>query len=291
MQLPNFYYVMVLINKDNELVQYPYYVINDEFYEKLKTHIILYVIKVVDKKIKSYEKTPIKNINSGYIPPRKFEPDDKIWRYMDFYKFEDLVQTSALYMSRIDMFPDNLEGISPESCKNSILSESRLDDEEMEQQLELFNERTAINRKNGFVCCWHLNKSLNPTMWQEYGKDNSDSVAIETTTGQLRKSFTNTTLPLIYEYIRYFDEPFFNQETYWFPSLFKRREFEYEQEFRCAIYAANLYGAKFTRLNLNLEHLITKIHLHPNAKIEQVNKIKKMLNDKNLKIAIEINKN
>jgi hypothetical protein len=52
-----------------------------------------------------------------------------------------------------------------------------------------------------------------------------------------------------------------------------------------------LYENKFARLNLNLEHLITKIYLHPNAELEQVNKIKKMLNGKNLKIPIDLNKN
>jgi hypothetical protein len=50
MQLPKFSYVMLLMNKDSELIQYPYYVINNEFYKKLKTHVILGVFKVKREK-------------------------------------------------------------------------------------------------------------------------------------------------------------------------------------------------------------------------------------------------
>jgi hypothetical protein len=98
--------------------------------------------------------------------------------------------------------------------KIQFLTTSGHDNEKKQQQLKLFNERTIINRKNGFVCCWHLNNSLNFSMWKEYGKDNSNSVAIETTIGLPKESLINETLPVIFEYIRYFDDPFFNQETY-----------------------------------------------------------------------------
>lgn len=288
MKLPEFRYVMILINKESKIEQYPYYVINDEFYEKLKTHLILGVLKVKDKQIISIEQTPTLNINSGYTPPKTFEPFDKIWRYMEYFKFEDLIKSSTLYMCRLDRFQDNLEGISPESCKNSILLDDRLDNEKKKEQIILFNERTLINRKNGFVCCWHLNNNLNSTMWKEYGKGSQDAVAIETNTGLLKKSFINKTLPIIFEYIRYFDEPFFNQETYWFPSLFKQRQFEFEKEFRCAIFADNLYNTESTRLKVNLQNLINKIHLHPNASNEQKTRIEKLLKDRNLNIPIEI---
>lgn len=102
-------------------------------------------------------------------------------------------------------------------------------------------------------------------MWNKYTKNHTDTVCIETTTGLLKSSFTNKSLPIIFEYIRYFEDPFFNQETYWFPSLFKKKEYDFEKEFRCMIFADNLYNSTFIKLEVSLSKLIKNIYLHPDA--------------------------
>lgn len=109
MKLPDFRYVMILVNKENQLIQYPYYTLNNEFYEKLQTHIILGVLKIRGEQILAVEHTPTLNINSASIPRQSFKSTDKIWRYIDFYKFKDLIESSSLYMSNLTSFKDNLE--------------------------------------------------------------------------------------------------------------------------------------------------------------------------------------
>lgn len=45
-----------------------------------------------------------------------YEPTKKaslIWRYIDFTKFVDLVDSSQLYFSRLDKFEDPFEGTMP----------------------------------------------------------------------------------------------------------------------------------------------------------------------------------
>jgi hypothetical protein len=115
MKPPDFQYNMILINKEGKQVQFPFYTINKEFYERLKDHIILGVLKVniKTKEIESIENTPQLNPNSGYYANDILKTGEKIWRYLELYKFEDLIQSSSLYHSRIDTFKDNLEGVSP----------------------------------------------------------------------------------------------------------------------------------------------------------------------------------
>ena len=143
-----------------------------------------------------------------------------------------MINQSSLYLTRIDQFKDNLEGISPESCRQSILEDHRFnnDNDKLTQNLELFEERMLNNRKSSFVCCWHINDKINKTLWDSYGNNSTESIAIETSVDRLNKATENSPVPFLFEPIRYFENPFFNQETYWFPTLFKNKDFEDERE-------------------------------------------------------------
>jgi hypothetical protein len=45
--------------------------------------------------------------------------DQKIWRYMDFTKFIDLLISDSLYFSRSDKFSDSFEGSLPRMTYNT----------------------------------------------------------------------------------------------------------------------------------------------------------------------------
>ena len=50
-------------------------------------------------------------------------PDDEtvVWRYMDFDKFEDLIQSSQLYFPRLDRMGDLTEGLFPTQAQEKII--------------------------------------------------------------------------------------------------------------------------------------------------------------------------
>jgi hypothetical protein len=165
--------------------------------------------------------------------------------------------------------------------------DNRLDEQKKKKNIKLFKERTALNRKTSFVNCWHINKSLNNVMREEYGVNSKESIVIETTSSRLEESFIDKRLPLVFEKIRYYEEPFFNQESYWFPSLFKTKKYEKEKEYRTAIYQANPYDKKFIKPKVDLNKLIESIHIHPKADKEFVKKINKIINNGGLNITIK----
>jgi len=43
-------------------------------------------------------------------PYKEIPPSETLWRYMDFWKFEDMLAKSALYFARQDRFSDPFEG-------------------------------------------------------------------------------------------------------------------------------------------------------------------------------------
>ena len=71
-------------------------------------------------------------------------PDIKIWRYLDFPKLIDLLQTRTLHFSRLDTLPDPFEGHVP--AGNHALSIAY-------QDHEAEKWRTAARRSCAFVNC------------------------------------------------------------------------------------------------------------------------------------------
>jgi hypothetical protein len=90
--------------------------------------------------------------------------DAKIWRYMDFTKFADLLQRSALWFTRLDGFPDKHEGLLPNSVLGAL---SMLSVENPNYGKFNYEEW----RKRGCVNCWHMNENESAAMWDLYSKD------------------------------------------------------------------------------------------------------------------------
>lgn len=65
---------------------------------------------------------PVEMFPDGLEPP---DPDAVIWRFMDLWKFERLLNDGALYFRRADLFLDQYEGLLPESRPLSICGRYR----------------------------------------------------------------------------------------------------------------------------------------------------------------------
>jgi len=54
------------------------------------------------------------------------DENEKVWRYLDFKKFVDLLESSELFFPRADKFDDKFEGTYPESIVESRKKRPRL---------------------------------------------------------------------------------------------------------------------------------------------------------------------
>lgn len=101
------------------------------------------------------------------------EPDDSdapVWRFMDFGKFKDLMETRELYFRRSDKLSDEHEGLPPEEFTRLSLRLDRYDigdNEKLNHDLG----STAQFRQAFYLNCWYLFNEETAGMWARYGKD------------------------------------------------------------------------------------------------------------------------
>ena len=100
------------------------------------------------------------------------EPTDLsayIWRYIDFWKLKDLLQTRDLYLCRSDNLNDEQEGLPPSEYE-SILNLSKYDLNDIRDRDHSIGS-IAQFRQSLYVNSWHLHIEETATMWAQYGKD------------------------------------------------------------------------------------------------------------------------
>lgn len=282
---PNWHKIFILGNKEQQLIKHYCLYEGISGYLKTEDHVIICQITRKGDKHTGIEDTPTLNPYYKSTPRVKLSEGQKIWRYMSFYKFLDLINTSNLHFSRIDQFKDKLEGISPESCKKAILNDKK-DKDKILENIRLYEKRLLNNRRISYACCWHINNNLNYEIWNEYGGKSFESIAIQTNLKSLNNELKKAPIPIINEPIRYFNNPFFNQEAYWFPTFFKRKEYSNESELRSIFYLPGEHDWTFRKINIKLENLINKIYVHPKSDKHHFKKIKDTIKEKGLNIQV-----
>lgn len=284
---PTEYKIWLMGNTNNEIVQRKCLIEGKVAYESLKNHAILGQINVLNndalqkvEKIK-LEITPISNVLSPIIPKSYVLKNNLLWRYVELYKFEDIITNKRLHYSRLDQFIDNLEGQTSFTGKRAIASIPNLSREQKLTSLKMYNKRMQNNRQNSFACCWHINDRINYSLWQKYGSE----ICIKTSASRLEIELEKTKIPFLNEPVQYFDEPYFNQNAYWFPALFKRNDFNHEKEFRSIIFVKG-FDLKFGKIKINPQKLISKIYIHPDKPKAFYLEIKKMVRENGMDIPV-----
>lgn len=190
-----------------------------------------------------------------YKEHNSFESIDdnkKIWRYMDFTKFVDILENQALFFARSDRFEDKFEGTLPianeviEEKENEI-SEDKRDYEHRECTLKLIKEI----RKHMLISCWHINDSESDAMWKLYSQS-TQSIAIQTSFGRLKEAFKNTDETIYIGKVKYID---YNLDVISESSLYnfwlhKRKAFSHENELRAIICRCDINKIKYADLNI-----------------------------------------
>jgi len=287
---PDWYKAFVFAGTDSQITQHKCLYEGKGAYEKLRNHVILAQITVRNNvedrnQHTDIENTPVGTHISNLTPREDLLVSNRLWRYLDYFKFEDLIKSQSLYFSRLDRFQDKLEGVSPFSCIKAIASDPEKNEEQKREAIRLYKIRMERNRQIGFACCWHINDNLNFDMWDSYGRNVSDSIAIRTSERKLSSSLRKSGFPFLNEPVQYFEEPYFNQNAYWFPTMFKREEYQNEQEFRSILFAHGI-SLGGIRIKVNLEDLIDRIYVHPNASKDFFKEIRNFVKASGLQIPI-----
>lgn len=218
-------------------------------------------------------------------PPVLKKPENenaKIWRYMDFTKFMDILERRSLYFTRSDKFEDPFEGISSKVTKEerlqyindigkqcgSIIKDAFLSSSEhLDRKVR---EWTAIN-------CWHMNEYESDAMWKLYLKSN-EGIAVQSTYKRLNNSFSDLEEKVCIGQVNYIDYELDNmqyKDNMLAPFLHKRKSFEHERELRAIMMKIPKKGERYdydgeafehgTYVQVNLDELIDKIYVAPTA--------------------------
>ena len=168
------------------------------------------------------------------------KPSDQhavVWRYLDFTKFVDLLDTTSLFFTRSDKFHDKFEGSYPSfnvNRRDEVYREIKQNVpaavfQRMAETSKSFRRWVAVN-------CWHLNSHESAAMWRLYLKSD-EGIAIQSTYSRLESSFLPSGEQIYAGVVKYID-----YETEWmpegnlfYPFVHKRQSFAHENELRCVL--------------------------------------------------------
>jgi hypothetical protein len=208
----------------------------------------------------------------------------KIWRFIDFWKLVDLLETRELHFTRLDQFPDALEGTKsgPAWERDIRATFDRYMTEAFpptqagiqaarEGALGVVSVDQDFTRATTFASCWHMNEDFNPALWASYTKE-PNPVAIESTVERLL--FAANYQPggriIHIRPIKYIDHASEDMDD-WMKHLFKDKKYEFERELRAHVYEAGhhesmanlLARPPFRRSPCNLTRLLAVVHIPP----------------------------
>jgi len=224
-----------------------------------------------------------------------FEPVSSttiIWRYMSLVNFIDLLKNRELYFSSVKNFllNDPWEGSFRNLINNDALDiNSKLSEEDLKIVRDILTERTYVN-------CWHINETDSDAMWKIYSKNKG--VAITSFVKSLKQVLIESNEKFIVGKIKYetIDKKEFILGNTYEPFFRKRKSFEHEREFRAIFWNHHtilkeilfssidkhiniklLNPTRFKKFKIDVNRLISKIYLHPQYKLSEVEIIKDLI--------------
>lgn len=218
----------------------------------------------------------------------------KIWRYLSFDKFADLLDSSEIYLSSPDEFSDLWEQYPPKAYLNSKNWEKLFEQNKYIEESEktalidktiAYYEYAYYFEKHYKISCWTRAEEDHAGFWHAY-TDRKTAVAISTNAERLFDSIVveNIKQSLTFTQIKYsdyedLDAPIpLHEETVVHPIFIKRNNYSWEQEVRLVLYSAPYMTARTqsNRLKLDLNTFIDEIVVAPNANAGVFNTIQKI---------------
>lgn len=228
----------------------------------------------------------------------KITPDTKIWRYMDFTKFLDIILNKHLYLRRIDKFKDPYEGYISENFKKALgqnYDVLKKFDVDTHRAQENHLRAQSLLPVYSYASCWYLDDVESTKMWETYGKEKT-SIAICTTVKSLHDSIHDieTGYNFYFEKIEYEEK---QASSNWLEVAFRKNEnFAFEQEFRVlGVMGSGMANLTYPYINnlpkiheinnplgihvgLDVSLLVRQVYLSPNADVQFKSIVEKILN-------------
>jgi len=210
------------------------------------------------------------------IHPSFYPPEDKnakIWRYINFDHFQNMLKEESLYFSKATKFLDPYEGTLPEynnSVRQTMYSPEQFSSTEQYERFisnmpDVMKTVSKIEKENYIVNCWHLNEFESASMWHMYSNVKA-GIAIQSTYEKIRKSFKNPNKIIGVGKVRYLDfkkewgNEAFTLDTF----LIKRKSFLCDNELRVISYLQDDERDKDGKhIKIDLNTLIERIYIAP----------------------------
>lgn len=218
--------------------------------------------------------------------------DQKLWRYMNYFKFKHFLRKSALYFSRTDKFKDNFEGTFPEKTDKEFRDHHFFKNNKP-QFFDVLQKKRDLLKKFHFISCWNISDYESEQLWKEY-LPNTEGVAIQTTVEKLTQSIIDPTDVYfgIVDYVN-FEEAIIPIDNIFWPYLHKKTKFEFEHEIRGIV--SDIEDESISEwpkehiqngflIKTDIEKLIESIVFSPNSSLIFQRQIQGYLNHYNLKI-------
>lgn len=202
-------------------------------------------------------------------------PDNskKIWRYMNFTKFLNLIDSESLFFCRADKFPDKWEGVFPKKMIEKFgLMEKTIPSDDGKESSPCEWQREKEFRSH-LINCWHLSDVESDAMWKLYS-GNDCGIAIQSTIQRFKDSFKKTDERVWIGMVEYEDFNTWQPENRHFnwgvsnilkTFFMKRKGFEHENEIRAIINKA--YEKHKCEIGIyakvDLNKLIENIYISP----------------------------
>lgn len=228
-------------------------------------------------------------------PYRAIDLSETLWKYMDFWKFQDMLEKAALYFSRQDRFVDPFEG---RFAKANEVGFSKTD-QAMYDAYPMIN-RSLTQAKNQyethrycvFISCWHRNKKESREMWNAY-TTGPNSVVVVTSAKALYQFIPDCVMksPVKYHAENYRRSEVFGWNTL---SFYKPDSHGFENEFRMLRTLGDNESVSwdspddFGRLvKVNLRRIVHRVIAHPKANAALKSKTEALLRQHLKRIKME----
>jgi len=200
----------------------------------------------------------------------KNSSDKPIWRYMDFWKFLNLLETKSIFFSNTSNLGDNNEGRIPSFVLKRMLELDKQKGNKINEELNKYLENSL--RKTHLISSWSFAERESFAMWKMYAKDKM-GIAIETDLNSLKKAFKNTKRKVYIGEVQYINEHkySFSTNNLFYPFVTKLDFYKFENELRCLTVTEENEVVENKLVEVDLDILIKKIHISPNSKPEFVN--------------------
>jgi len=204
-------------------------------------------------------------------PLEDLKPNQRIWRYMTYEKFMDLVSTRKLYCRRLDKLSDPLEGLySTGNFKRTDVMQAIVDGYNVKDDHDTTILQSIPMRMHYFVNCWHINHAESRTMWRLYSPL-QESVVIVSRAALLNEYAYFCSIQDLWALtgkVKYVHDNSSRPDWLsWGPAFCKDLPYRFEQEFRLVISPnpKSRVDKDFLKFPVDATPLIEKVILHPHA--------------------------